>query len=83
MASAILNSFIKVLEVLSSIVLCAMMLLTFVDVLGRYIFSAPVFGAAEMISTMLALTIFMGLGLANARDRHIVCLLYTSDAADD
>ena len=78
MASAILNSFIKVLEVLSSIVLCAMMLLTFVDVLGRYIFSAPVFGAAEMISTMLALTIFMGLGLANARDRHIVVELFDS-----
>ena len=31
-----------------------------------------------MISTMLALVIFMGLGIANARDKHIVVELFDS-----
>ena len=67
MASSILNRIIQTLEVLSTFVLAAMMLLTFVDVIGRYILGAPIFGATEMISTMLALAIFLGLGIANAR----------------
>lgn len=67
---------VQVLEVLCSLVLAAMMLLTFVDVIGRYLLGAPVFGASEMISTMLALIIFLGLGLANARDKHIVVELF-------
>lgn len=76
MAAKLLTGIIHVLEVLCSIVLMAMMLLTFVDVIGRYILGAPVFGASEMISSMLALTIFLGLGIANARDKHIVVELF-------
>ena len=76
MAALILSHLIRVLELLGCVVLAAMMLLTFVDVIGRYIFGAPVFGASEMISTMLALTIFLGLGIANAYDRHIVVELF-------
>lgn len=76
MASLILKRILQVLEILCCVVLAAMMLLTFVDVVGRYLFGAPVFGASEMISTMLALTIFLGLGMANARDRHIVVELF-------
>ncbi|MEQ3626246.1 MAG: TRAP transporter small permease [Celeribacter sp.] len=72
MFRTILDRIIALLEVLSSIVLMAMMLLTFVDVVGRYIIGKPVFGASEMISTLLALLIFVGLGIANARDTHIV-----------
>ena len=67
---------VKVLEVFSSILLAVMMLLTFVDVVGRYLFGAPIFGASEMISAMLALVIFAGLGIANARDKHIVVELF-------
>lgn len=78
MAERLLNGIVRALEVLCSIVLAAMMLLTFVDVIGRYILGAPIFGASEMISTMLALTIFLGLGIANARDRHIVVELFDS-----
>ncbi len=76
MASSILNRIIQTLEVISSVVLAAMMLLTFVDVIGRYLFGSPVFGASEMISTMLALAIFLGLGIANARDKHIAVELF-------
>ncbi len=76
MASSILARIIQVLEAISSIVLAAMMLLTFVDVVGRYILGAPIFGATELISTMLAFLIFLGLGIANARDKHIVVELF-------
>ncbi|MBT0959128.1 TRAP transporter small permease [Alphaproteobacteria bacterium KMM 3653] len=78
MAKAMLEWIVKALEVLASVVLMAMMLLTFVDVVGRYFVGAPIFGATEMISTMLALIIFIGLGIANARDNHIVVELVDS-----
>lgn len=76
MAARILGRIVAALETLGSLVLAAMMLLTFLDVIGRYLLGAPIFGASEMISTMLALTIFIGLGIANGRDKHIVVELF-------
>jgi TRAP-type C4-dicarboxylate transport system permease small subunit len=67
-----LSFIINMLEILSSIFLLLMMILTFIDVIGRYLLSQPVFGAGEMISSLLALVIFSGLGITNARDDHIV-----------
>lgn len=72
MARIVLRQIFRLLEVLAGLVLVGMMLLTFIDVVGRYVLGAPVFGATEMISSMLALLIFLGLGIANARDKHIV-----------
>lgn len=63
---------IKGLELLVSVFLVVMMVITFIDVIGRYVLNQPVFGANEMISSLLALVIFAGLGIANARDDHIV-----------
>ena len=60
------------LEVLAGLFIAALMVLTFVDVIGRYVFNEPIFGASELISALLALAIFAGLGVANARDDHIV-----------
>ncbi|MDI5922663.1 TRAP transporter small permease [Halomonas sp. LR5S13] len=76
--AAILALIVRMLEIFSSIILALMMLLTFVDVVGRYLLGAPIFGATEMISTMLALVIFAGLAIANARDKHIVVELFDS-----
>ncbi len=67
-----LSFIVSGLEIFSSIVILIMMILTFVDVLGRYIFAAPIFGASEMIAALLAIAIFSGLGITNARDEHIV-----------
>ena len=63
---------VTTLENVSSVVILIMMLLTFADVIGRYVFLKPIFGASEMISALLALAIFSGLGVTNARDEHIV-----------
>ena len=59
-----------------------MMMLTFADVIGRYLLAAPIFGASEMISALLALAIFSGLGVTNARDEHIVVELFNDQVRD-
>ena len=66
-----LKKTIATLENISSVVIFVMMVLTFVDVIGRYVFHSPIFGGTEIISALLALTIFSGLGVINARDEHI------------
>lgn len=75
-ATAILPRILTALEWISALLLFTMMLLTFIDVVGRYVFTAPIFGAAEMIQFLLAITIFAGLGLVNAHDDHIVVELF-------
>ncbi len=71
LGQALLPPLIRIAEVATAFLLFVMMMLTFVDVIGRYLFTAPVFGAAEMIQFLLAMTIFGGLCLVNARDEHI------------
>ena len=75
-ARAVLPRMLSVLEIISATLLSVMMALTFVDVIGRYVFTAPVFGAAEMIQFLLAMTIFGGLSLINASDSHITVELF-------
>ncbi|MBO6782725.1 MAG: TRAP transporter small permease [Alphaproteobacteria bacterium] len=75
-ARAVLPRILSVLEIVSAVLLFVMMALTFVDVIGRYVFTAPVFGAAEMIQFLLAMTIFGGLSLINATDSHITVELF-------
>ena len=67
-----LSGSIVALEWFSSVMLLSMMVLTFVDVMGRYVFAQPVFGGSEILSAMLAFIVFAGLGITNARDDHIV-----------
>ena len=71
-----LNKAMVALENFSSAIILIMMLLTFADVIGRYILNKPIFGASEMISALLALAIFSGLGVTNARDDHITVELF-------
>jgi len=55
----------------AAIVMFLMMAMTLVDVVGRYLFSAPVNGAFELTELMLAAVIFIGLALVTAEDGHI------------
>jgi TRAP-type C4-dicarboxylate transport system permease small subunit len=48
----------------------AMMLLTFADVVARYVFSRPVRGAFEITELMLVVLIFAGLPLVSWADEH-------------
>jgi TRAP-type C4-dicarboxylate transport system permease small subunit len=59
-----------ILGVAASAILFAMMLLTFVDVVARYVFSRPVRGAFEVTELMLLVLIFAGLPLVSYADGH-------------
>ena len=76
LARAALPPVLYGLEVIVSILLFIMIMLTFIDVVGRYLFASPVFGAAEMIEFLLATLIFSALGLVNARDEHITVEIF-------
>jgi TRAP-type C4-dicarboxylate transport system permease small subunit len=59
------------LGVAASAILFAMMLLTFVDVVARYVFNRPVRGAFEVTELMLVVLIFAGLPLVSYADEHV------------
>lgn len=48
-----------------------MMMVTVVDVAGRYLFNAPLFGALELTEILMGLLVFIGMPLATARREHI------------
>jgi TRAP-type C4-dicarboxylate transport system permease small subunit len=56
----------------ASAILLAMMLLTVVDVVARYVFSRPLRGAFEITELMLLVLIFAGLPLVSFADEHAV-----------
>jgi TRAP-type C4-dicarboxylate transport system permease small subunit len=61
-----------VLGVAASVILLAMMMLTVVDVVGRYGFNRPVRGAFEVTELLLLVLIFAGLPLVSFSDEHAV-----------
>jgi TRAP-type C4-dicarboxylate transport system permease small subunit len=60
-----------VLGIASSVLLFGMMLLTFADVLGRYLFNRPIRGAFEVTELTLLVLIFAGLPLVSRADEHV------------
>jgi TRAP-type C4-dicarboxylate transport system permease small subunit len=61
----------RLLEYIGALLLFAMMMLTFVDVIARYFFSRSITGGFEITEIMLATLIFCGLPLITLRDGHI------------
>lgn len=53
------------------VLLCIMVLVTCVDVVGRYVFAAPLPGAHEAIVVAMGLMIFLGMPLVSAADEHL------------
>ena len=61
----------QVLGVISCVLLFSMMMLTFVDVAGRYIFSSPLPAAYEMIAFVMPGIIFCALPHVNLKEGHV------------
>jgi TRAP-type C4-dicarboxylate transport system permease small subunit len=59
------------LGVAASAILFAMMLLTFVDVVARYLLNRPLRGAFEVTELLLLVLIFAGLPLVSSADEHV------------
>lgn len=66
------------LTYIACILLFAMMFLTFADVMGRYLFSAPLPATYEVVSLMMPAIIFCALPLTVLNENHI-----TVDLLDD
>ena len=64
------------LAYVAAAVLMALMVLTCVDVGGRYFFNSPVWGAFELTEMMLAALIFAGLPLVSLRNDHVTVDLF-------
>jgi TRAP-type C4-dicarboxylate transport system permease small subunit len=62
---------VPVLGYAAALVLFCLMLLTCVDVVGRYFLGTPVYGGFELTEMLLAALIFAGLPLVTLRDDHI------------
>ncbi len=60
-----------VLKVFVAVVLFLLMVLTCVDVVGRYVFTAPVPGASELTQFGMGLLIFGTLPLVTVRREHV------------
>lgn len=60
----------RFLRLTAAACLFLMMLLSVIDVIGRY-FMRPLFGATEMIQLLLAITIFAAIGLTSLARGHV------------
>lgn len=60
-----------ILEGVAGATLFGMMLLTTVDVVGRYFFNAPILGAVELTQLMLAALVFLSLPVVCWRQEHV------------
>ena len=60
-----------VLGVAAAAILFALMLLSFVDVVMRYLFNRPIRGGVEVAEMMLLVLIFAGLPLVSHADEHV------------
>lgn len=59
------------LSSIAAVTLFAMMVLTFFDVWGRYIFNSPVFGGYEVTEFMMGILIFTALPLLCVQEGHV------------
>jgi TRAP-type C4-dicarboxylate transport system permease small subunit len=61
----------RALGTVAALVLFAMMVLTFVDVTGRKLFTRPVYGAYEITEFLMGMLIFCALPLVTVREGHV------------
>jgi TRAP-type C4-dicarboxylate transport system permease small subunit len=67
---------VPVLGILAAVILFSLMTLTCIDVIGRYFFNRPVYGAFEITEMLLAGLIFSGLPLVTLRNDHVTVDLF-------
>ena len=62
----------QILGGLSAIILFVLMMLTTVDVIGRYLFNTPLPGGYEITELMMAALVFAAMPVVTRRENHIV-----------
>jgi TRAP-type C4-dicarboxylate transport system permease small subunit len=66
----------RLLALIAGTALLIMMVLTFVDVIGRYGFHKSIFGTAELVEYLMIFTIFAGLAFVTATNDHITVTMF-------
>ncbi len=61
----------KGLEYLAALALCILILVTIVDVFGRYVLNTPLPGAFEYVRALMAIVTFAALPLVSGRNEHL------------
>ncbi len=61
----------RLLAYAAALAMFAMMLVTLIDVVGRYLFSSPLAGGFEITEFLLAGLIFLGLPMVTAANEHV------------
>jgi TRAP-type C4-dicarboxylate transport system permease small subunit len=69
--SRLWTTFDLTLKVIMAALLFAMMTITTVDVVGRYLLNAPVPGGFEIVQYLMAVVVFASLPLTTAADSHL------------
>lgn len=59
-----------------ALLLFAMMAITAIDVIGRYVFNTPVPGGFEIVQYLMAVVIFASLPLTTAAERHLTVSVF-------
>lgn len=67
----IMGIFSYILSKLGCVALFAMMCLTVVDVVGRYVFNSPILGAFEITSFLVSILVYSFLGFAQSQKSHV------------
>jgi len=68
-------------SIVSAVLLIALTAVTVIDVVGRYVFNAPLSGASELTEFLLLGIIFIGLPAITLDDDHVAIDLLTSQLA--
>jgi TRAP-type C4-dicarboxylate transport system permease small subunit len=66
------------LKLLAAVMIFAMAALTFLDVMGRYVFAAPIQGTFEIVGLLLGVVTFAALPLVTHARSHITVDLFDS-----
>ena len=61
----------KGLEYLAALALCILILVTIMDVFGRYVLNSPLPGAFEYVRALMAIVTFAALPLVSGRNEHL------------
>ncbi|WP_102224543.1 TRAP transporter small permease [Acidimangrovimonas sediminis] len=68
----------RALEVIAAALVVGLILVTCVDVVGRYLFNAPLRGAYDLTQILLGALVFAALPLVTARGGHVEVDLFLS-----
>jgi TRAP-type C4-dicarboxylate transport system permease small subunit len=68
---SVVHAFQRGISTVLVIMLSAMVLLTFTDVIGRRLFNTPVFGANDITEHLMAIIVFSGLPLLTLQRGHL------------